>query len=123
MAKIIVTGTDITVIRIEDADYISITDMARANDGEFFVSNWLRNRNTLEYIEIWEQLNNPTFNYVEFDIIKSQAGLDRFRVSAKMSIEYGEFKRSFHKRRSSSKRETNQTQPNCHTTNASFGGS
>jgi hypothetical protein len=87
MAKINVTGTDITIIRIEDADYISLTDMAKANDGEFFVSNWLRNRNTLEYIEIWEQLNNPDFNYVEFDTIKSQAGLNRFRVSAKDLIE------------------------------------
>jgi hypothetical protein len=87
MAKINVTGTDIAVIRIEDADYISITDMAKANDGEFFVSNWLRNRNTLEYIEVWEQLNNPNFNYIEFDIIKSQAGLNRFRVSAKDLIE------------------------------------
>ncbi len=87
MAKINVTGKDITVIRVEDSDYISLTDMAKVNDGEFFVSNWLRNRNTLEYIEIWEQLNNPSFNYVEFDIIKSQAGLNRFRVSAKDLIE------------------------------------
>ena len=52
-------------------------------DGDFFFSNWLRNRNTVEFLGIWEQLNNPNFNCAEFDIIKSQAGLNRFRLSAK----------------------------------------
>ena len=57
--------------------------MLKAKDGEFFFSNWLRNRNTVEFLGIWEKLNNPDFNYVEFDIIKSQAGLNSYRLSAK----------------------------------------
>ena len=57
--------------------------MLKAKDGEFFFSNWLRNRNTVEFLGIWEKLNNPDFNCVEFDIIKSQAGLNSYRLSAK----------------------------------------
>lgn len=83
MAKIIVQNTPITVIRQNDDDYISLTDMLKAKDGEFFFSNWLRNRNTIEFLGIWERLMNPNFNCAEFDIIKSQAGLNRFRLSAK----------------------------------------
>ncbi|GHV93736.1 hypothetical protein AGMMS50293_00560 [Spirochaetia bacterium] len=57
--------------------------MLKAKDGDFFVTDWLRNRNTLEYIEIWEQIHNPGFNYGEFAIIKHQAGLNSFKVSVK----------------------------------------
>ena len=57
--------------------------MLKAKDGEFFISDWLRNRNTLEYIGIWEELNNPNFNYGEFALIKSQSGLNRFKISVK----------------------------------------
>jgi len=57
--------------------------MLKAKDGEFFFSNWLRNRNTIEFLGIWERLMNPNLNCAEFDIIKSQAGLNRFRLSAK----------------------------------------
>lgn len=87
MAKINVKGTEVTVVQINNEDYISLTDMIRAKDGEFFVTSWLRNRNTLEYIGIWEQVYNPNFNYVEFDIIKSNAGLNSFRISVKELIE------------------------------------
>ena len=52
-------------------DYICLTDMLRAKDGDFFITDWLRNRNTLEFIGIWEKVYNPTFNYGEFAIIKS----------------------------------------------------
>ena len=83
MAKIIVQNTEITVIKSNDDDYISLTDMIKAKDGDFFVTDWLRNRNTLEYIGIWENFYNPTFNYGEFAIIKSQAGLNSFKVSVK----------------------------------------
>ena len=83
MAKITVQNTQITVIKQNEDDYISLTDMLKAKDGEFFFSNWLRNRNTIEFLGIWEQLMNPKFNCAEFDIIKSQAGLNRFRLSAK----------------------------------------
>jgi hypothetical protein len=87
MAKITVSGTEVTVLRINDEDYISLTDMIKAKNGEFFVADWLRNRNTLEYIGIWEKIYNPDFNYTEFDIIKSQAGLNSFRISAKELVE------------------------------------
>jgi len=83
MAKINVKDIAVTVIQINDEDYICITDMIRAKDGDFFVSDWLRNRNTLEYIGIWEQIYNPYFNYAEFAIIKSQAGLNNFKISVK----------------------------------------
>lgn len=83
MTKIKVQDTEVSVMRINDEDYISLTDMLKAKDGEFFFSNWLRNRNTVEFLGIWEKLNNPDFNCVEFDIIKSQAGLNSYRLSAK----------------------------------------
>ena len=83
MAKITVQNTQITVIKQNEDDYISLTDMLKAKDGEFFFSNWLRNRNTIEFLGIWERLMNPNFNCAEFDIIKSQAGLNRFRLSEK----------------------------------------
>jgi hypothetical protein len=83
MAKIKVKDVEVSVIKIKEEDYISLTDMLRAKDGEFFFSNWLRNRNTIEFLGIWERLNNSAFNYAEFDIIKSIAGLNNFRLSAK----------------------------------------
>ena len=58
-------------ISVDKNDYISITDMLKAKDGDFFVSDWLRNRNTVEYLGIWECIHNPDFNYGEFAIIKS----------------------------------------------------
>ncbi len=57
--------------------------MLQAKDGDFFVTDWLRNRNTLEYIGIWEKVYNPDFNYGEFATIRSQAGLNRFKISVK----------------------------------------
>ncbi len=78
-----VNGAQITVATIEDKDYISLTDMLKAKDGDFFISDWLRNRNTIEFLGIWEQIYNPDFNYGEFAIIKSQAGLNRYKISVK----------------------------------------
>ncbi|MGE5604916.1 MAG: KilA-N domain-containing protein [Bacteroidota bacterium] len=83
MAKIEVKGTEITVISINNDDYISLTDMLKAKDGDFFISDWLRNRNTIEYLGIWERIHNPDFNYGEFAIIKSQAGLNSYKISVK----------------------------------------
>lgn len=57
--------------------------MLRAKDGEFFITDWLRNRNTLEYIGIWEKVYNPNFNYGEFAIIRNQSGLNSFKISVK----------------------------------------
>jgi L-ribulose-5-phosphate 3-epimerase UlaE len=57
--------------------------MIKAKDGDFFVTDWLRNRNTLEYLGIWEKVNNPNFNYGEFAIIKNKSGLNNFKISVK----------------------------------------
>ena len=81
--QILVSDTQITVTTIEDKDYISLTDMLRAKDGDFFISDWLRNRNTVEFLGIWEQIHNPNFNYGEFAIIRSQAGLNSYKISVK----------------------------------------
>ena len=70
-------------IRITKEDYISLTDMLKSKDGEFFISDWLRNRNTMEYLGIWEQVHNPDFNYGEFATIRNQSGLNSFKVSVK----------------------------------------
>jgi hypothetical protein len=87
MAKINVKDTEITVVQANNAEYICITDMIKAKDGDFFVTDWLRNRNTLEYLGIWEQVNNPLFNYGEFAIIKSKSGLNNFKISVKEFVE------------------------------------
>jgi hypothetical protein len=90
MAKIDVKGTSVTVISGGVDDYISLTDIARYKNSDHtddLVRNWLRNRNTLEFLGIWEQLNNPDFNPVEFDGIRMQAGLNSFTLTPKRWIE------------------------------------
>ncbi len=87
MAKLHVIDTEVTVIQINSEDYICITDMIKAKDGDFFVADWLRNRNTLEYLGIWEKVYNPAFNYGEFAIIKSKSGLNSFKISVKEFVE------------------------------------
>ena len=82
-----VKGTAITVVAKDGVDYISLTDMLRAKDGDFFISDWLRNRNTIEFLGIWESVFNPRFNYGEFALIKSQAGLNSYKVSVKEWVE------------------------------------
>lgn len=83
MAKIIVKDTEINIIKVVEEDYLCLTDMIRAKDGDFFVTDWLRNRNTLEFIGIWEKVYNPIFNYGEFATIRNQAGLNSFKISVK----------------------------------------
>ncbi len=78
---ITVQGQAVTVVSGGEEDYISLTDIARYKNGDRtddLIRNWLRNRNTLEFLGIWEQLNNPQFNPVEFDGIRMQAGLNSF---------------------------------------------
>jgi hypothetical protein len=87
MNKVIIKDIPISITQINEEDYISLTDMMKVKDGDFFFHNWLRNRNTIEFLGIWEEVNNPTFNYVEFDIIKSKAGLHNYRLSAKEWME------------------------------------
>ena len=87
MQKVNVKDTEITVVQVNNEDYFCLTDMLKAKDGDFFITDWLRNRNTLEYIGIWEQVYNPNFNYGEFAIIKSQSGLNSFKISVKEFVE------------------------------------
>lgn len=70
MAKITIKETEVSVIKIADTDNICLTDILKSKDGDFFVTDWLRNRNTLEYIGIWEQ-------------IKNESGLNNFKISVK----------------------------------------
>lgn len=81
--KIEVEGKEITILLENHEEFISLTDMIKAKDGDFFISDWLRNRNTIEYLGIWESIYNPNFNYGEFAIIKSQAGLNNYKLSVK----------------------------------------
>lgn len=85
--KIQVEGKEITILVQNEQEYISLTDMLKAKDGDFFISDWLRNRNSVEYLGIWESVYNPNFNYGEFAIIKSQVGLNSYKLSVKEWVE------------------------------------
>ena len=87
MSKIEVMNTEISVQKVNGEDYISLTDMLKAKDGAFFIADWLRNRNTLEYIGIWEKVYNSGFNYGEFATITNQSGLNSFKISVKEFVE------------------------------------
>ena len=82
-----IQGTSVAVVTSPQGDYISLTDMLRAKDGDFFIADWLRNRNTVEFLGIWESIYNPAFNYGEFATIKSQAGLNSYKISVKEWVE------------------------------------
>lgn len=82
-----VLGTDITILSLQDDDYISLTNMAAKFGGEDLIYNWMRNRNTVEFLGIWEQLHNPDFKGGEFDTFKNQAGLNSFHLTPKKWIE------------------------------------
>ena len=83
MSKLIVKDTEVNILKVNGEDYICLTDMLRAKDGDFFITDWLRNRNTLEFIGIWEKVYNPNFNYGEFATIRNQSGLNSFKISVK----------------------------------------
>ncbi|NLJ82768.1 MAG: KilA-N domain-containing protein [Bacteroidales bacterium] len=87
MAKITVKDTEITIISIEERDYISLTDMVKGiENGLSLIEKWLRNKNTIEFIGMWEEMYNPDFNSPEFEGIKNSAGLNRFILSVKQWI-------------------------------------
>ncbi len=86
-ATIVVCDTEVTVVSFGDEDFISLTNMLKAKDGDFFISDWLRNRNTVEFLGIWETVHNPAFNYGEFAIIRSQAGLNSYKLSVSEWVE------------------------------------
>ena len=91
MAKIIVQDTLITVLNFEEQDYISLTDMASAKEGDSraadVIKNWIRSRYTIEFLGTWEVIHNPNFNVVEFDNFRKSAGLPSFVLSASEWIE------------------------------------
>lgn len=83
-----VQGIEIHLISKDEEDYISLTDMVQGFDGGVsLIDSWLRNKNTLEFLAVWERINNLNFNSVEFDGIRLDAGTNRFRISAKQWME------------------------------------
>lgn len=84
MGKIYVEGATIQVLQIEENDYISLTDMVRQQDnGSALIEKWLRNKNTIEFLGIWEEMYNMDFDIHAYDEIMQEAGLNRFVMSAK----------------------------------------
>jgi hypothetical protein len=86
---ITVKGTVITIISQTENDYICITDIAKykSDDPAGVVKNWMRNRNTIEYLGFWETIYNPNFKLVEFDQFRNEAGLNSFTLSPQKWIE------------------------------------
>ena len=88
MAKIKVENTEITIISVLDTDYISLTDISNGfKEGSGLIGKWITNKNTLEYLSIWEKINNRNFNYTEFGVIEQDAGINRFIMSAGQWVE------------------------------------
>ena len=84
MGQIYVEGATIQVLQIEENDYISLTDMVRQQDnGSALIEKWLRNKNTIEFLGIWEEMYNMDFDIHAYDEIMQEAGLNRFVMSAK----------------------------------------
>ncbi|RHI92161.1 KilA-N domain-containing protein [Phocaeicola vulgatus] len=83
MAKINVQQTAITLLKVNEQDYISLTDIARhkSDDPTAVIGNWMRNRNTIEYLGVWETLYNPGFKPIEFEGFRKEAGLNAFTLS------------------------------------------
>lgn len=89
MAKINVKQTDVTILKINEDDYISLTDIAKfkSDDPTAVIANWMRNRNTIEYLGIWETLYNSDFKPLEFEGFRTEAGLNAFTMSPQKWIE------------------------------------
>ena len=90
MAKLNVLSREIQMLTVAEEDYICLTDIARYKNKDAtddLIRNWLRNRNTIEFLGVWEQINNPAFNPVEFDGIKKLAGLNSFTLTPKQWIQ------------------------------------
>ncbi len=88
--KIEVLSREVVVRVVNDEDFICLTDIGRYKDSQRtddLIRNWIRNRNTIEFLGIWEQINNPAFNSVEFDGFRKRAGLNSFTLTPKQWIE------------------------------------
>ncbi|MBN1673168.1 MAG: KilA-N domain-containing protein [Kiritimatiellae bacterium] len=89
-ATVTVQGTPVTVMAQREEDYISLTDMARHRDPErtdYIIQNWLRNRNTIEFLGTWERLNNPDFKPIEFEGFRNRAGLNSFVLTPRQWVQ------------------------------------
>ena len=84
---LVVQGAEVTIVSRHEKDFISLTDMVRKFGDESILYNWLRNRNTIEFLGIWEQIYKPAFKPIEFERFKNQAGLNSFSLSPKKWIE------------------------------------
>jgi hypothetical protein len=82
-----VKGTEITILQKENSDFISLTDMVKGFGDDTMIYSWMRNRNTLEFLGVWEEMNNPDFKGNEFVTFKSQAGLNSFNLTPRKWIE------------------------------------
>ena len=90
MDKITVRDIDVRYKKIGTGDFISLTDIARyknPEDPRFILYSWLRNKNTIAFLGLWEELHNPGFNRIEFDTVKNEAGLNSFMISPQKWIE------------------------------------
>ena len=89
MVKIKANGNEIALLT-SDTDYISLTDIAKYKDSEnprYIIQNWLRNKSTIEFLGVWEQMNNSNFNRVEFDAVKNEAGANSFVLTPQKWIQ------------------------------------
>ena len=87
IAKIKVEDKLISIVKRDEKDYICLTDMVRDEEGSDHIGNWMRNRNTVEFLGLWETLHNPNFKGVEFDRFRKEAGLNSFNLTPKKGIE------------------------------------
>ena len=145
-----VKDTMVQTISINGTDYVSITDIARFKnplEPKDVVKNWMRTRNTIEYLGLWEKLNNPNFKGVEFDPLMQEAGSNAFTMSPSRWIEttgaigivvrngkhggtyahnmlgqHGKHQRLAHQRWRATRRKTSETQQDCHSADAGIGG-
>ena len=83
-AQMIVKDQGINIIRKDDNEYISLTDLARyadEDDPRYPIQNWMRNKDVISYLGLWESINNENFKGVEFDTFKNEAGSNKFKIS------------------------------------------
>jgi len=88
--KLTIRGTEVVIFKKEESDYISLTDIAKYRDAQrtnYIIQNWMRTRNTIEFIGMWEQMHNPNFKSIEFDAFKNDAGLNSFSLTPQRWIE------------------------------------
>jgi hypothetical protein len=97
MAKIKVENTEITIVSVNETDYISLTDIAKykTDDSSAVIGNWMRNRNTIEFMGVWETLYNPNFKPLEFEGFKKEAGLNAFTMSPLKWVNTTLYQRNF----------------------------